>query len=56
MTRISDLLIIHPNKLAKVNNTCDDFCNMSEFCLLTPKGASCVCPDGYIKDNLVRTN
>lgn len=53
MTRIADILIVHASKLTKTNNTCDDFCNNSEFCLLTPKGATCVCPDGYVKDNLV---
>lgn len=56
MTRISDILIVHTSKLTKVNNTCDDFCSPSEFCLLTSKGATCVCSDGYVKDNLVSIN
>lgn len=53
LTRISDILILHEHKHAKMNNTCYDFCNDSEFCLLTPRGATCTCPDGYVKDNLV---
>ncbi|CAH1165542.1 unnamed protein product [Phyllotreta striolata] len=52
LTRISDILILQENKHAKMNNTCYDYCNDSEFCLLTPKGATCTCPDGYVKDNL----
>lgn len=49
--RISDVLILQENKRPKLNNSCNDFCNNNEFCLLTPKGASCVCPDGYVNAN-----
>ncbi|XP_056636916.1 low-density lipoprotein receptor-related protein 1 isoform X1 [Diorhabda sublineata] len=52
LTRISDILILQDHKHIKLNNTCYDFCNDSEFCLLTPRGATCSCPDGYVKDNL----
>lgn len=49
--RISDILILQENKRPKLNNSCNDFCSSNEFCLLTPKGARCICPDGYVNDN-----
>ncbi|XP_074039673.1 LDL receptor protein 1 [Leptinotarsa decemlineata] len=52
LARISDILILHPHKHIEMNNTCYDYCNDSEFCLLTPRGATCTCADGYVKDNL----
>uniref|UniRef100_A0AAR5Q0I0 EGF-like domain-containing protein n=1 Tax=Dendroctonus ponderosae TaxID=77166 RepID=A0AAR5Q0I0_DENPD len=51
LTRISDILILQENKRPKLNNYCNDFCDNNEFCLLTPKGANCVCPDGFINAN-----
>ncbi|CAH2009921.1 unnamed protein product [Acanthoscelides obtectus] len=51
-TRISDILILQEQKQMKIPNACDDFCNNNEFCLLTPKDATCICADGYTKDNL----
>ncbi|KAL1502195.1 hypothetical protein ABEB36_007373 [Hypothenemus hampei] len=51
LTRISDMLVLQENKRPKVNNICNDFCSNNEFCLLTPKGASCVCPHGYVNDS-----
>ncbi|XP_066143818.1 prolow-density lipoprotein receptor-related protein 1 [Euwallacea fornicatus] len=52
LARISDILILHENKRPQTNNSCKDFCSDNEFCLLTPKGARCVCADGYVNDNL----
>ncbi|XP_060522093.1 prolow-density lipoprotein receptor-related protein 1 isoform X3 [Cylas formicarius] len=52
LPRISDILILQEHKRPKFNNSCYDFCNNKEFCLLTPKGARCLCADGYVNDNL----
>ncbi|KAK9892226.1 hypothetical protein WA026_019028 [Henosepilachna vigintioctopunctata] len=53
LTRISDLLIIQESKQDKtLNNVCQDFCHPSEFCLLSPHGATCTCADNYVKSNL----
>ncbi|XP_050504790.1 prolow-density lipoprotein receptor-related protein 1 isoform X2 [Diabrotica virgifera virgifera] len=52
LTRISDILILHEHKHMKMKNTCNDYCPDSEFCLLRPRDATCICPDGYVKDNL----
>lgn len=53
LTRVSDLLILQENKHPKMNNTCDNFCDSTEFCLLTPNGATCICADGFVKNMLV---
>lgn len=53
LTKISDILVLHEKKQLFINNTCDDFCSNSEFCLLTPKAATCTCADGFMKDKLV---
>ncbi|KAJ8961610.1 hypothetical protein NQ314_005912 [Rhamnusium bicolor] len=52
LTKISDILILQEKKHLQINNTCDDFCTATEFCLLTPRGATCTCADGFVKDNL----
>ncbi|CAH0551681.1 unnamed protein product [Brassicogethes aeneus] len=52
LTRVSHLLILQENKHIKINNTCDEFCHPTEFCLLTPLGATCTCAEGYVKDGL----
>lgn len=54
LPRLSDILIIQENRQEKSVNRCEDFCHLSEFCLLSPGGATCTCADGYSKDNLVR--
>lgn len=55
--RISDVLIVQENKnKMSIKDRCSDFCHRSEFCLLIPKGASCMCADGYVKDNYVSSS
>lgn len=54
LPRLSDLVIVHEQKQdRKQPNRCKEFCHSSEFCLLNPTEAKCVCAEGYIKDNFV---
>jgi len=45
------MVILQENKRLKTNNSCMDYCSANEFCLLTPKGARCVCANGYVTGN-----
>lgn len=54
LPRLYDVLIIHEHRQNReIFNRCQDFCHSSEFCLLSPNGATCTCADGFVKDNLV---
>lgn len=54
LPRVSDILIVHEQRQERnITDRCRDFCHFSEFCLLSPTGATCVCAEGYTKDNLV---
>ncbi|XP_065167955.1 low-density lipoprotein receptor-related protein 1 [Atheta coriaria] len=52
LPRIADVLIVQAHRQEPTNNRCHDFCNPTEFCLLSANQATCTCPDGYAKDNL----
>lgn len=57
LPKVQDILILQENKQDhNITNRCQDFCHSTEFCLLSPSGATCACADGFEKYNLVKEN
>ncbi|KAK9679907.1 Low-density lipoprotein receptor repeat class B [Popillia japonica] len=53
LPKLQDILILQENRQDhNITDRCHDFCHSTEFCLLSPSGATCTCADGFEKYNL----